>query len=304
MHIRSNNNEQNNEYISNIFTHTLTLTDDGFENRENSLQRKIAVCAIFHFGVWRALFSSLNFCLFLLKFILMPWSSLSLVLLALFYSFFFYYYACCCCVQPTTVVASFIFGVRALFTLENSFTTCTTKVFLFYFLNSSMYLLFVSLLCVISLLGVSNEKSKEVFSLHSSFNLSVSLWPTSYNCTKQKQWKLQMYAKKNNEEISSFYFSVLLLLIGGAVTTSNCCCCEWCWCCCSTLCILVRCGNECLRCQRGDYVDVIVNGCVPFRFVLSYARQHHHALVISTQKFRPQKRQNGQKLADIDIFNE
>lgn len=66
-----------------------------------------------------------------------------------------------------------------------------------------------------------------------------------------KQWKMQMYA--------------------------NCVCC--CWCCC-----LVWYGNDCLRCQRGDYVDVIVNGCVPFRFVLSYARLniYSHSLDFST----------------------
>lgn len=52
---------------------------------------------------------------------------------------------------------------------------------------------------------------------------------------------------------------------------------------------LVRCGNDCLRCQRGDYVDVIVNACVPFCFVLSYARQYLLALDISTQKFLPQR---------------
>lgn len=47
--------------------------------------------------------------------------------------------------------------------------------------------------------------------------------------------------------------------------------------------LLVWYGNDCLRCQRGDYVDVIVNGCVPFRFVLSFAQQLLFALYISTQ---------------------
>lgn len=120
-----------------LVTHTSTHTHvhvRRFENRENSLQRKIAVCAIFHFGVWRVLFFFVQF----LPFSITIYSLSIVVVVAVVVLLFYYYYFVQCtayfdyrCVQPTTAVVGYSFILVHPLSSKNSFTTCTLKLFYF-----------------------------------------------------------------------------------------------------------------------------------------------------------------------------